>query len=113
MTDPVNQLMTSAAGKAAQATIGKMGGGFIGDILQYSEWGINQRLRLLENQIKAVTRLKEVCDRTKWDIRQVNLKALLPYLEGVAVEEEPELQKLWTDLMVNYIDPEKVMSTHV
>lgn len=113
MLDPVQKIMASNAGKTASETIGKMGGSFLGDILQYSEWGINQRLRMLENQIDAVNRVKKRCEEKNFPMKQVKLNVLLPYLEGVAVEEEPELQQLWTNLMVNYLDESKNLTTHV
>jgi hypothetical protein len=35
------------------------------------------------------------------------LKILFPYLEGVSLEEDEELQDLWANLFVNYIDADK------
>lgn len=54
-----------------------------------------------------------MCQERKINIRQIKLNTLLPYLEGSAVEEEPELQNAWTRLMVNYLDANKVMNSHV
>lgn len=65
------------------------------------------KLRVVENQIRGLKKLAEICEKENFPMRQVNLKVLFPYLEGIALEEEPELEKLWTNLMTNYLDSKK------
>lgn len=65
--------------------------------------------RLLYNQLEALKRLQAKCKAENINIRQVNLKAIYPYLEGIALEEEPVLQEMWDNLMANYLDADKNM----
>ena len=42
-----------------------------------------------------------------------SLTALFPYLEGIALEEEEDLQEMWANMFVNYIDTEKNLTMMV
>jgi hypothetical protein len=109
----LTKLLESKAGQSASTVLGKMGGSFVADILQYSKWGLNIKMKLLKNQIDAAEEVKKICKQKGIRIKQVNTKALLPWLEGVAVEEEPRLKKLWTNLMANYMASKKNLMSHV
>jgi len=65
------------------------------------------QLRFLENQIKNFEKITQIVVDHGINIKQVNLKVLFPYLNGVAVEEDETLQNLWANLFVNYIDASK------
>lgn len=67
----------------------------------------NVKLRRLKNQLKNLHKAKKIAEAAKIDIKQINLKALFPYLEGVSVEEDESLQEMWANLFVNYIDSKK------
>ena len=108
----LNQIIESPTGKATQSFLEKITGS-LPDLLYNSTVAINFRLRALTNQIDALEKVRVICEAKKINIRQVKLNVLLPYLEGVAVEEEPELQNLWSKLMVNYLNADKVMTSHV
>ena len=73
--------------------------------------GINMaqgiRLRAVQNQIRGLKKLAEICEKEKFSMRQVNIKAVFPYLEGIALEEEPVVEDLWANLMANYLDTAK------
>lgn len=71
------------------------------------------RERAVMNQLRGLQKLQEKCEKEGFTMRQVNLKVLYPYLEGIAVEEDPELEKLWVNLMANYLDTNKNLQTTV
>ena len=73
----------------------------------------NVRLRRLKNQIRNFEKAKKIADEAKIDIKQINLKALVPYLEGVSLEEDETLQEMWANLFVNYIDSKKNLTINV
>jgi len=62
------------------------------------------RIRRLKNQVKNLTRVKEIVEAGNISVKHINLKALSPYLNGVAVEEDEDLQEIWANMFVNYID---------
>jgi hypothetical protein len=71
------------------------------------------KMRLVQNQIRNLEKLKNICEKEGVNIKQVDLKAVLPYLEGIALEEDPVLEELWANLMANYLDSEKNLNTTV
>ena len=73
----------------------------------------NLKMRRLSNQIKNLERAKKIAEEHNISIKQINFKALFPYLEGAALEEEDTLQDMWANLFVNYIDTEKKLSMTV
>src|SRR5690606_2679085 len=46
-------------------------------------------------------------------LKQVDLKVLVPYLDNVSLEEDETLQDLWANLMANYVDASKNLTTTV
>lgn len=62
------------------------------------------RFRRLRNQVEILEKVKEIVFDSNLTLRQVNLKALVPLLEGIGLEESEELQKMWANLLVNYLD---------
>lgn len=108
----LNEFVESPTGKAAVSFLEKIAGS-LPDLIYNSNAAINFRMRALKNQLDSLKRIQEMCEERKINIRQIKLNTLLPYLEGSAVEEEPELQNAWTRLMVNYLDANKVMNSHV
>lgn len=76
-------------------------------------WQDNVRVRRLKNQFKILEKVKSIVDVNGIEIKEVNLKALAPLLEGISLEEEPSLQDMWTNLFVNYIDSSKNLSVIV
>lgn len=73
----------------------------------------NLKMRRLENQLKNLEKAKNIAEINNVSIKQINLKALFPYLEGVALEEDESLQKMWANLFVNYIDTNKNLTLTV
>lgn len=73
----------------------------------------NLKMRRFTNQIKNLGKAKKIAEEHNVSIKQINLKALFPYLEGVALEEDETLQDMWANLFVNYIDAEKKLTLTV
>jgi hypothetical protein len=73
----------------------------------------NVKLWRLKNQIRNLEKVKNIVDKENIDVKQVNLKVLIPYLEGVSLEEDETLQNLWANLFVNYIDSKKNLTINV
>lgn len=73
----------------------------------------NVKLWRLKNQIKNLEKVKKIVDEENINIKQVNLKVLIPYLEGVSLEEDETLQNLWAKLFANYIDTAKNLTINV
>ncbi len=73
----------------------------------------NLRLRRFKNQVKNLEKAKKITEDHGLKIKQINLKALFPYLEGVALEEDETLQEMWANMFVNYIDSNKNLTLTV
>jgi hypothetical protein len=73
----------------------------------------NMRIRRLKNQIKNLEKVQRIVEKENITMKQIDLKALVPLLEATALEENEELQNMWTNLFTNYIDAGKNLLTHV
>jgi hypothetical protein len=73
----------------------------------------NLKMRRVKNQLKNLEKAKKIAEEHKVNIKQINLKALFPYLEGAALEEDEPLQEMWANLFVNYIDTDKNLTMTV
>ncbi len=71
------------------------------------------RVRRLKNQITILKKAQKIAKDTNIDIKQINLKVLVPLLENCSLEEEESLQDMWANLIVNYADPNKVYKSTV
>lgn len=76
-------------------------------------WSDNVKIWRLNNQIRNLEKVKKIVEEQQIDIKQVNVKVLLPYLEGVSLEEDETLQDMWARMFVNYIDSEKNLTINV
>jgi hypothetical protein len=73
----------------------------------------NLKMRRFRNQLKNLEKAKKIVENQNVNVKQINLKALFPYLEGVSLEEDETLQKMWANLFVNYIDSKKNLTMTV
>ena len=67
----------------------------------------NLKLRRLRNQIRNFKKVEAMVQKDGITVKQLDLKVLFPYLQGVSLEEDNDLQDAWANLIVNYIDPSK------
>jgi Abortive infection alpha len=71
------------------------------------------RLRRLKNQIKILEKAQKIVKDANIDVKQINLKILVPLLENCSLEEEESLQELWANLIVNFSNSNKVYRSSV
>ncbi len=64
----------------------------------------NIKHRRLKNQINNLSKVRKIVNDNNMTLKEINLKVLFPYLEGIAVEEDETLQDMWANLFVNYVD---------
>lgn len=81
------------------------------EIGQY--FGDELKIRRLKNQIRNFEKVKAIVEKENINIKQIDLKALFPYMQGVSLEEDETLQDKWASLFVNYIDSSKNLVSHV
>lgn len=67
----------------------------------------------LKNQINTLGKVQKIIKEKNVKPQQVNLKVLLPYLDAVSLEEDEKLQDIWANLLVNYIDSSKNLTSVV
>lgn len=93
--------------------------GFLGKAIgpAAEEFGLgladNLKLRRFKNQLENFEKAKKIAELHQVNIKQINLKALVPYLDGVSMEEDETLQEMWANLFVNYIDSDKNLTMTV
>lgn len=73
----------------------------------------NVKLWRLKNQIRNLEKVRKIVEDESVDIKKINLKILVPYLDGVSLEDDENLQDLWANLFTNYIDTEKNLTLNV
>jgi len=73
----------------------------------------NLKIRRLKNQIKNLEKAKKIAEENNVNVKEINLKALFPYLECAALEEDDNLQDMWANLFVNYIDSDRNLTMTV
>jgi hypothetical protein len=67
----------------------------------------------LKNQINTLGKVQKILKEKNIKPQQVNLKVLLPYLDAVSLEEDETLQDIWANLLVNYVDSSKSLTSVV
>ncbi|MCA6435861.1 MAG: DUF4393 domain-containing protein [Bacteroidetes bacterium] len=71
------------------------------------------KLWRLKNQITTLNKVKSICENENVPFKQVNLKIVFPYLEGISLEDNNTIQTLWANLLVNYMDEKKKLEATV
>ncbi len=71
------------------------------------------RVWRLKNQITTLEKVQKILKEENIKPQQINLKVLLPYLDAISLEEDEKLQDVWANLLVNYIDPSKNLTSVV
>lgn len=65
------------------------------------------------NEVKMLTRAKEICEKNGISPKQISLKLLCPLLENASLEEDPILQDKWAILLSNLVDSDQNIQNHV
>lgn len=71
------------------------------------------RLRRLSNQIKILNKAKLIAQNNNIDVKQINLKILVPLLDYCSLEEEETLQEKWANLIANYADAKNIYESTI
>lgn len=75
--------------------------------------GDNVKLWRLKNQLRNFEIIKKKTSAKNIKFRKIDLKVLLPYLDGVSLEEDELLHEKWANLITNYIDSKKNLTITV
>jgi len=67
----------------------------------------------LKQDIKTLQKAQELVKAHGISVKALNLKVLTPLLENAILEDEPVLQNLWANLIVNTIDSSKNYSSTI
>jgi hypothetical protein len=97
--EPIKELLLKIVGPVAD----EIGNSFA-DNIKY--WRFKNQLRNLE-KVKAKATQKGIT------LKQINLKVMFDYLEGVSLEEDNDIQEMWANLLTNYIDSGKNLKVNV
>ncbi|MFV9552578.1 Abi-alpha family protein [Algibacter sp. PT7-4] len=76
-------------------------------------FGDNIKLWRLKNQTRNFEKVKKIANKRGIELKKINLKVLIPYLEGISLEENEFLQDKWANLMTNYLDSNKNLTITV
>jgi hypothetical protein len=113
--EPTTSLVTALASKAGGASLDvakEEAKGFLKLLLGPSidaygqNFALGPRERMFNNIVEVLARAKKTMKAAGISPREVPLKIIHPLLEGAAVEEEPDLQEMWANLLANAADPE-------
>lgn len=84
--------------------------GFLRKLLGASveEYGLmiadNVKLRRFKNQLKMVNKAQKIVEESGINIKQINIKQLVPLLEYSSLEDDESIQDKWSNMLVNFID---------
>ena len=71
----------------------------------FSEFGnyIAEKIRFVrfQNSLKVLARAKDILEEKGLDTKSVDLKVLVPILEGAALEEDDEMTEIWAKLLAS------------
>lgn len=104
---PIETTVLQTTAKTAEGLLGRLLGPSADIYGQMLASGA--QMQFLKNQIKNFKKVQKIVDDDNINIKQINLKVLFPYLNGVALEEDETLQDMWANLLVNYIDASKLL----
>lgn len=79
-------------------------GGYLADKVKY--WRASLQLKNLK---KITQQIKEA----GFEPKKLEMKVLFPYLDGISLEEDEQMQDRWADLITNYVDPNVNLSLTV
>jgi hypothetical protein len=75
--------------------------------------GDKVRIYRLKNQIKMLSKTKQICEENNISIKQVSMKTMLPLLEYASLEDDENIQQKWANLLTNYVDSKKNLESSI
>jgi|ERR1700682_322032 len=112
--EPTTSLVAALAQKSGESAVDaakQEAKGFLQKIIGPSAEAIGEsfalryRERMFNNLVEVVARAKKKLNDAGVEPREVPLKVLHPLLETSALEDEPDLQELWANLLANVANP--------
>jgi len=67
----------------------------------------------LKNQVATLNKAKKLCEEQGIKPKTINLKLLVPLLDGAALEEDDYMQDKWAQLLANLVDSKQNIENHV
>ncbi len=67
----------------------------------------NVKIWRYKNQIRLLKNVESFVKKRNISTQKIPVKILLPLLEHSSLEEDPDLIKMWENLLINYIDSKK------
>lgn len=71
------------------------------------------RLWRFKNQLKILEKAQKIVKDKNIDTKIISVKTLVPFLEYSSLEEDENLQDMWANLFVNYVDSNKNFTSSV
>lgn len=65
------------------------------------------------NQLKALSKSKNLCEKYNVSTKVISFKLLFPLLEYAGLEEDESMQDKWANLLTNMVDSEQNITNHV
>ncbi|RZB38391.1 MAG: hypothetical protein SRB2_00139 [Desulfobacteraceae bacterium Eth-SRB2] len=80
----------------------------------FSEFGnyIAEKIRFVrfQNSLKVLARAKDILQEKGLDTKSVDLKVLVPIIEGAALEEDDEMTEIWAKLLASASHDDNVIT---
>ncbi len=73
--------------------------------------GDNIKVWRFKNQVRLLNNVEKYVTEKNISTKKVPLKILLPLLENASLEEEPLLNEMWENLLINYVDSSKTFNS--
>lgn len=71
------------------------------------------KLRRMKNVATALSKIEKKCAADGISLKPIDLKVVHPFLVNASLEENEELQDVWANLMTNYLDSSKNLTSTV
>ncbi|GGN14057.1 hypothetical protein GCM10010967_57860 [Dyadobacter beijingensis] len=99
--------MANEWAKLLLAPSAKEFGQLLGDIVRHKRESMNRNWELTAGKVQTIMIDEEV------EPKDIDTKVLIPMLEGIHLEEDNDLQDLWANMFVNYVDSKRNLSVVV
>jgi Abortive infection alpha len=112
--EPISAALAKATGKAATGFVKRESEGFIKAVVggpakaTGSLFALPINERLFRNLAHATVKAKRILSELGLSPREVPLSIIHPMLQAASLEEDPDLQGVWANLLANAADPREL-----
>ncbi|MDO7877833.1 Abi-alpha family protein [Hymenobacter sp. ASUV-10] len=99
----LNTVLTGAGGSVVVPFVNKLLGPWVDEV--GAAIAEHARIYRLQNSINVLKKAQKLAAEAGIDPKQVNLKVLVPLLEGASLEDNPSLTDKWAALLTNAANP--------